>query len=486
MAEKVEDTRRVEDMAMDIDAARDRDDVITGSVAEGSDTFVDGQVGVQCALHAARNVTKGVPDEALTLEAFEIAHKSLKGVPESYEEQGGFSCTVLVKAFSASKQHNCFEIASYSTKATIRDLCVSVGNHLCGIVLHKPGHWYTIRRARHGFDEVDSLGNAGAGSITAVSFEEGIERCWKGALGGHRVMLIYKNMALDEWKECKKQALQKPATYVQLEDNLWHEPKDNRPQRDPCECTVACVAGECLSFGSCLECEPETCRWREECGNQRVQRREFVKTHVEKVGLRGLGLFTSTRVVAGAVVAVYLGEVCRRRDAKKRAKVSGGEYILEMKAPLGPYFIDAEALGTKMRYVNHSCDPNSQWRVWEVARHPVLVCESLRCLELNEEVTVDYGGDYWIRPGPRNVAGFQCLCGCESCRFKPTIVDISSDSDEEVDEAVRAFMNTCVTLFRLWAPWDRKPSTNPGNPRNPRSQTRFDHCHQAPPIVTMR
>jgi hypothetical protein len=390
----------------------------------GHDAFVEGQEGLQCALHAARNVTKGVRDEALTLSNFETIHETCH---HSDEEFQGFNCTVLVKAFEMSKRHNCFEFARSATKSGMRGLCVSLGNHLCGVVLHKPGHWYSLRKAEHGFDKVDSIGNDGAGSIEALSFDTGMTQCWRSTNDGHRALIIYTNIGMNEWHKCIE-ALREPATYVELHENLWNEQKCIRPNRDPCECTVACVVGECLSSCGLVECQP-SCRWGDECGNQRVHKRDFPETHVENVGLKGFGLFASARVSANVVVGVYSGEVCQRRDARKRAKDSRGEYLVEMKVGPDTYYVDAEALGTKMRYVNHSCNPNTQWRVWEVGNEPVLVLESLCCIEKNTEVNVSYGRNYWIQPGLPKDGGFHCLCGCEA---KPSAIELSSDEEVRV------------------------------------------------------
>ena len=50
--------------------------------------------------------------------------------------------------------------------------------------------------------------------------------------------------------------------------------------------------------------------------------------------------------------------------------------------------------GNVTRFVNHSCQPNSQFErfVWVGAQRIVLVSKSI---EAGEEITVDYSDNYW-------------------------------------------------------------------------------------------
>lgn len=325
--------------------------------------------------------------------------------------------------------------------------CISLG-----------AHWYTLRKVENRFDRVDSVGNNGAGSIEALAFDTGIMECWKTVSTGHRAMVIYTNIPPDVWPNCIA-TLKAPTTYVELHENLWSEEKCIRPNRDPCECPCPCVVGECANSCGLVECAP-SCHWGDQCGNQRVHRRDFAKTHVEKVGFKGFGLFTSARVGVGAVVGVYFGEVCHKRNARKRAKESRGEYLLAMQVGADMYYVDAEALGTSMRFVNHSCNPNTQWRVWEVGREPMLVLETLYSIQENEEVTVNYGRDYWIPPGLPKDGGFHCLCGCESM---PSAILLSSD--EEVKVLTICKMLTMLRLLPRRSHVDRRRKRMQLSPR---------------------
>ncbi|CAK4033844.1 SET domain-containing [Lecanosticta acicola] len=67
--------------------------------------------------------------------------------------------------------------------------------------------------------------------------------------------------------------------------------------------------------------------------------------------------------------------------------------------------------GNYTRFVNHSCQPNSQFErfVWLGTQRIVLVSKGI---EAGEEITVDYSDTYW-----KNLDK-ECLCGQAKCRYR--------------------------------------------------------------------
>lgn len=67
--------------------------------------------------------------------------------------------------------------------------------------------------------------------------------------------------------------------------------------------------------------------------------------------------------------------------------------------------------GNYTRFVNHSCQPNSQFErfIWLGTQRIVLVSKGI---EAGEEVTVDYSDTYW-----KNLDK-QCLCESAKCRYR--------------------------------------------------------------------
>ena len=75
------------------------------------------------------------------------------------------------------------------------------------------------------------------------------------------------------------------------------------------------------------------------------------------------------------------------------------------------YQISQRRMGNHIRFVNHSCQPNSQFErfVWLGKQRVVLVSKGVNA---GEEITVDYSDMYW-----RNLDKV-CLCGYPECRYK--------------------------------------------------------------------
>ena len=69
--------------------------------------------------------------------------------------------------------------------------------------------------------------------------------------------------------------------------------------------------------------------------------------------------------------------------------------------------------GEPIRYVNHSCDPNTGWRTGPAGR---LGLHARRPIAPGEEITWDYAmaeADFVIDGKPRS---FACRCGTSLCR----------------------------------------------------------------------
>jgi uncharacterized protein len=74
----------------------------------------------------------------------------------------------------------------------------------------------------------------------------------------------------------------------------------------------------------------------------------------------------------------------------------------------GRWTIDGSSRGNLARYVNHSCRPNAE----ALLRKGTIVFVALRRLAVGEEITLDYGKDYFDL-FIKNVG-----CRCASCGSK--------------------------------------------------------------------
>ena len=132
---------------------------------------------------------------------------------------------------------------------------------------------------------------------------------------------------------------------------------------------------------------------------------------------RGRALTRRQDIAAGAVIGSYTGDVCAGFAADDRygmnfhaVNVRTGAFAADG-ARLGAgaragFRVSAAAAGSCVRFVNHCCTPNAAIHnlVWRARRLVVYV--ALRAIAPFEEITVDYGAEYWERE-------LQCRCAAE-------------------------------------------------------------------------
>jgi SET domain-containing protein len=117
----------------------------------------------------------------------------------------------------------------------------------------------------------------------------------------------------------------------------------------------------------------------------------------------GLGLYATKPFRKREYVATYRGRRIRNEEAD-RLEARGSRYMFEINTR---WTIDGSKRWNLARYVNHSCRPN----VEAVERRgPTIVYVARRRIKPDEEITVDYGKDYF--------SAFigKSRCACVKCR----------------------------------------------------------------------
>lgn len=116
----------------------------------------------------------------------------------------------------------------------------------------------------------------------------------------------------------------------------------------------------------------------------------------------GTGSFAVEKIPARKKIGEMTGEIITLREARRRVKTTKRIAMVE--------FGDGRALdgsgekGNELRYINHSCRPNSYMRV----AYGRVEFYSLRAIKKGEELTCDYG--------PTHHDGqLRCRCGMEGC-----------------------------------------------------------------------
>mmetsp|Transcript_2945 Transcript_2945/g.2939 ORF Transcript_2945/g.2939 Transcript_2945/m.2939 type:complete len:93 (+) Transcript_2945:1-279(+) len=74
---------------------------------------------------------------------------------------------------------------------------------------------------------------------------------------------------------------------------------------------------------------------------------------------------------------------------------SNSSYSLNYPTADKSYVIDASEFGSIIRFVNHSSNPNTEFRSILHQGIVHILCITIREIEKDEQVTVNYGQSYW-------------------------------------------------------------------------------------------
>ena len=117
--------------------------------------------------------------------------------------------------------------------------------------------------------------------------------------------------------------------------------------------------------------------------------------------LAGLGMFACEPIRKGRFIARYSG----RKIPTEKSDELNNKYLFEIN---NRWTIDGATRRNIARYINHSCRPNAE----PMARRHTIYFRALRAIEPGEEITFDYGEEYFdlfIKPDG---------CRCGACARK--------------------------------------------------------------------
>ena len=102
----------------------------------------------------------------------------------------------------------------------------------------------------------------------------------------------------------------------------------------------------------------------------------------------GLGLFAAKPFAKRAYIATYRGKRVPTAEAHRREREGNAKYMFELNRR---WTIDGTSRRNLGRYINHACRPNCE----AVLRKGQLIFVALREITPGEEITLDYGKDYF-------------------------------------------------------------------------------------------
>ncbi|XP_061687431.1 histone-lysine N-methyltransferase SETMAR [Syngnathoides biaculeatus] len=200
-------------------------------------------------------------------------------------------------------------------------------------------------------------------------------------------------------------------------------------------------------FTPVFECNA-LCSCSDTCSNRVVQRGLRLSLQICTTARRGWGVQTLQPISHGTFVCEYAGEVIGFEEARRRQlaqRFEDNNYIIGVREHAGPgsiteTFVDPATVGNVGRFLNHSCLPNLFMvpvRVHSLV--PRLALFAGRDIDVQEELTFDYSGDYRNQtPGQihftrtdtaieasKTVQRKACHCGANNCaQFLPLDLSI--------------------------------------------------------------
>ncbi|KAJ7973061.1 Histone-lysine N-methyltransferase [Quillaja saponaria] len=175
-----------------------------------------------------------------------------------------------------------------------------------------------------------------------------------------------------------------------------------------CHCAKSqCKSRQCPCFAAGRECDPDVCRncWVScgdgslgepprrgdgQCGNMKLLLRQQQRILLAKSDLAGWGAFLKNPVNKNDYLGEYTGELISHREADKRGKIydrANSSFLFDLN---DQYVLDAYRKGDKLKFANHSANPNCYAKVMLVAGDHRVGIFAKEHIDASEELFYDY------------------------------------------------------------------------------------------------
>ena len=222
-----------------------------------------------------------------------------------------------------------------------------------------------------------------------------------------------------------------PNDIIEICENIY--PADGAPnlftatEYMQCNCKNSVCDDDCLNratFTECYRCS------NERCTNQNIRLNRFSPRYriSHMANGKGYGVILLHDITAGAPIGQYLGEIITATELSVRKRRIYKEalqmnclpryYFIQLNKG---WFIDSKVYGNAMRFVNHSCNPNTMILKWDIPfehANPglcyytqALVLTAKRHIKSGEELTFNYNLSY-AKGDKKEI----CLCNTPSCK----------------------------------------------------------------------
>ncbi|ONK63581.1 uncharacterized protein A4U43_C07F16730 [Asparagus officinalis] len=176
-----------------------------------------------------------------------------------------------------------------------------------------------------------------------------------------------------------------------------------------CHCAKSqCRSRQCPCFAAGRECDPDVCRncWVScgdgslgepaargdgyQCGNMNLLLKQQQRILLAKSEVAGWGAFLKNPVNKNDYLGEYTGELISHKEADKRGKIydrANSSFLFDLN---DQYVLDAYRKGDKLKFANHSSNPNCYAKVMLVAGDHRVGIFAKEHIEASEELFYDY------------------------------------------------------------------------------------------------
>ena len=123
-------------------------------------------------------------------------------------------------------------------------------------------------------------------------------------------------------------------------------------------------------------------------------------------------MFATAQLRKGKRITEYLGEPITHEEADRRYDDKNGRHHTFLFILDDDTVLDARHGGSDARYINHSCDPNSE----SVIDDGHIYIYAIKPIAPETELAYDYQFEWQDEYEPEDVRYYACRCGSEKCR----------------------------------------------------------------------
>lgn len=169
-----------------------------------------------------------------------------------------------------------------------------------------------------------------------------------------------------------------------------------------CKSATACHQNQCVCVSFGRECDPDLCkscgvgnapRQARACCNAGLRLGLRYRTVAGRSEIHGWGVYAGEDIPKNALIGEYLGEVIQENEAEKRGRVYDEMNYSFLFNITANFAIDSTRLGSKLKYCNHSAQPNCVPRLMRVGGDVRVGIYSKKAIVAFEELFFDYGSE---------------------------------------------------------------------------------------------